>query len=347
MTGNKSGELLGVGLRALALSAALLLALPAATAISGCSSTNSYQVEDRSTGGRSRPQSAGKPGKNQYRVQKGDTLYSVAQKIGYRFDYHYLAKKNGIKPPYAIEKGQILNISDDCGGCRVHVVKSGETLYSTAFLYHTTVGKLAALNGFSVQTKLNAGQNIIVSEGKSSAWPSAKPGKTGTGSAAGTGKGSSAGSSKPVRTADDTPAPVASRSGISWRWPASGKVVRGFSVAENGNKGIPGAHDAKVVRFLDWQLAPDAPYARHLDAYRKHLALIRPDHAGDSRSPLSAAEVEKQYPDFFKMLLRHVKQGFYGHPRHGGNAGWASYRMLGIVAPSVTGRNIPGKENHL
>jgi lipoprotein NlpD len=238
MTGNKSGELLGVGLRALALSAALLLALPAATAISGCSSTNSYQVEDRSTGGRSRPQSAGKPGKNQYRVQKGDTLYSVAQKIGYRFDYHYLAKKNGIKPPYAIEKGQILNISDDCGGCRVHVVKSGETLYSTAFLYHTTVGKLAALNGFSVQTKLNAGQNIIVSEGKSSAWPSAKPGKTGTGSAAGTGKGSSAGSSKPVRTADDTPAPVASRSGISWRWPASGKVVRGFSVAENGNKGI-------------------------------------------------------------------------------------------------------------
>lgn len=116
---------------------------------------------------------------------------------------------------------------------------------------------------------------------------------------------------------------------------------------ENGNKGIPGAHDAKVVRFLDWQLAPDAPYARHLDAYRKHLALIRPDHAGDLRPPLSAAEVEKQYPEFFKMLLRHVKQGFYGHPRHGGNAGWASYRMLGIAAPSVTGRNIPGKENHL
>ena len=130
---------------------------------------------------------------------------------------------------------------------------------------------------------------------------------------------------------------------------------------ENGGKGIPGAHDAKVVRFLDWQLAPDAPYAHHLDAYRKHLALIREGggqsaarptvaangRSGDPRQPMSAAEVEKQYPDFFKMLLRHVKQGFYGHPRHGGNAGWASYRMLGIVAPSVTGRNIPGKENHL
>ena len=57
--------------------------------------------------------------------------------------------------------------------------------------------------------------------------------------------------------------------------------------------------------------------------------------------------LNKQFNKFFKMLLRHVKQGFYGHPRHGGNAGWASYRMLGIAAPSVTGRNIPGKENHL
>lgn len=238
MTGNKAGGLLTGGLRALILGAAFLLSVPAVTQLSGCSSANSYQVEDRIAGGRGKAQTAGRPGKNQYRVQKGDTLYSVAQKIGYRFDYHYLAKKNGIKPPYAIEKGQILNISDDCGGCRVHVVKSGETLYSTAFLYHTTVGRLASLNGFSVQTKLNAGQNIIVSEGKGSSWPSAKPGKTGSGTASGSGKGSSAGGSKPVRTADDTPAPVASRSGISWRWPASGKVVRGFSVAENGNKGI-------------------------------------------------------------------------------------------------------------
>ena len=236
MTGTTARELLGGGLKYLTLAAAFLLSIPAVSSLSGCSSANSYQVEDRSTGSRSRSQSSGRLGKNQYRVQKGDTLYSVSQKIGHRFDYHYLAKKNGIKPPYAIEKGQILNISDDCGGCRVHVVKSGETLYSTAFLYHTTVGRLAALNGFSVQTKLNAGQNIIVSEGKSSGWPSAKPGRTGSGSSSG--KGSSAGSSKPVRTADDTPAPVASRSGISWHWPATGKVVRGFSVAENGNKGI-------------------------------------------------------------------------------------------------------------
>ena len=103
-------------------------------------------------------------------------------------------------------------------------------------------------------------------------------------------------------------------------------------------EGIPGAHDAKVVRFIDWQLAKDAPFERDLPTYREHLAKI-----GD----LPAAEVERKFPKFFDLALKHVKLGFYGHPCHGGNAGWASYRMLGLPGPSVTGRNIPGKESHL
>lgn len=130
---------------------------------------------------------------------------------------------------------------------------------------------------------------------------------------------------------------------------------------ENCDRGVPGAHDAKVVRYIDWQLATGAPYEMHLPTYRKHLALIREGggqpsarppaaaancRAGAPRPPMSAAEVEKEFPEFFKLLLKHVKQGFYGHPRHGGNAGWASYRMLGIAGPSVTGRNIPGVANH-
>ena len=102
--------------------------------------------------------------------------------------------------------------------------------------------------------------------------------------------------------------------------------------------GIPGAHDAKVVRFIDWQLAKDAPFERDLATYREHLA---------RSANLSAAEVEKKFPKFFDLALKHVKLGFYGHPVHGGNADWASYRMLGLPGPSVTGRNIPGKENHL
>ena len=98
----------------------------------------------------------------------------------------------------------------------------------------------------------------------------------------------------------------------------------------------PGAKDAKVARFIDWQLAPDRPYEKLLPEYRKHLALSK---------GRSAAEVEKQFPDFFKILLAHVNQGYYSHPCQGGNVGFASYRLCGLS--TVTGRNIPGKENHL
>ena len=99
-----------------------------------------------------------------------------------------------------------------------------------------------------------------------------------------------------------------------------------------------GAHDANVVRYIDWQLAPGAPFERHLKTYRKHLELVK---------GMGAAEIEKKFPDFFGLILRHTKQGFYGHPNHGGNAGYISWRMFGVDAPSNVGRNVPGKKNHL
>lgn len=98
----------------------------------------------------------------------------------------------------------------------------------------------------------------------------------------------------------------------------------------------PGAKDAKVARFVDWQLAPQRPFERSLKTYREFL----PKAKG-----LSAAEVEKKFPDFFKLLLRHVNMGYYTHPCQGGNASFASYRLCGLS--TNTGRNIPGKENHL
>ncbi len=102
--------------------------------------------------------------------------------------------------------------------------------------------------------------------------------------------------------------------------------------ADNDWKGIPGGRDANVARFIDWQLAPDAPFAHDLDLYRTHLAHIK---------GRPAAEVEKDYPKFFDLVLRHVKMGYYGNPRYGGNAGYASYRMLKIAGPGCTGRDIP------
>ena len=87
-----------------------------------------------------------------------------------------------------------------------------------------------------------------------------------------------------------------------------------------------------MVRFLDWHLAPGAALAGDREMYRAHLAKAK---------GRAAAEVEKDDPKFFDLLLRHVKMGYYGNPRYGGNAGYASYRMLGIAGPGCTGRDVP------
>jgi gluconate 2-dehydrogenase gamma chain len=44
---------------------------------------------------------------------------------------------------------------------------------------------------------------------------------------------------------------------------------------------------------------------------------------------------------FFRLLVDHTMQGFYGSPRHGGNRDYVSYRILVIDYPQVIGRNRP------
>ena len=98
-----------------------------------------------------------------------------------------------------------------------------------------------------------------------------------------------------------------------------------------------GAREAKVVRFIDWQLAPGAPYERDREFYREHLA---------KNKGKTAAQIEKEDREFFKRLLEHVRQGFWGRPgNHGGNDNYVSYRLVGVPGPTCSGRNIPGKEN--
>lgn len=86
---------------------------------------------------------------------------------------------------------------------------------------------------------------------------------------------------------------------------------------------LPGARAARVVRFLDWQLAPEAPLARKRDLYRSHLPHLR---------GRSVAEIEQAYPAFFELVLSHAKLGYYGNPRYGGNADGRAFRALGYVS---------------
>ncbi len=44
--------------------------------------------------------------------------------------------------------------------------------------------------------------------------------------------------------------------------------------------------------------------------------------------------LDERKDPFFTLLITHTMEGFYGHPRHGGNRDRAGWRMLGYPGPS-------------
>jgi len=120
----------------------------------------------------------------------------------------------------------------------------------------------------------------------------------------------------------------------------------------------PGARDAGCVVFIDRQLV--GPHERYAERYRKGLAALQATAkalhlkpfeqlAWDVQTRLLEQVESNKAPkehwagidqgDFFRAVRDHTMQGFYGSPRHGGNKDYVSYRMIGIEAPRVVGRN--------
>lgn len=106
----------------------------------------------------------------------------------------------------------------------------------------------------------------------------------------------------------------------------------------------PGGSEAGVVDFIDLQLKGHYRFLQ--TAYRQGLREI--DQAARARFGKRFAELacdqqrallaEREKTAFFRMIVDHAMQGFYGDPRHGGNRDFASWRMLGIPHPPVRGR---------
>lgn len=120
----------------------------------------------------------------------------------------------------------------------------------------------------------------------------------------------------------------------------------------------PGAHDLGVVFFMDQQLA--TTYVRFQQDYRKGLAGLEEasrllfgrgfcglawNQQTELLKKLESGKVEGEMwrerspAAFFRLVRDHAMQGFYGSPRHGGNRGYGSYRMLGLDYPQIIGQN--------
>ncbi|MGL4251384.1 MAG: LysM peptidoglycan-binding domain-containing protein [Aeromonas sp.] len=198
-----------------------------------------------------------------YVVKRGDTLYSIAFNSGN--DVPSLASLNNISPPYNIYPGQQLRLdgsSASVGSSRStgsYEVRRGDTLSSIGRQFGMSAQALAQSNNLSAPYALQPGQVLNVQSGSgtqiaavtrpvtpsaqisvrpsSGARPLANPDNSGQTTPFISQKSVAAAAPKEYaqRKEQNT---TNSQSRLSWHWPAKGRVVQGFSVAEQGNKGI-------------------------------------------------------------------------------------------------------------
>ena len=98
---------------------------------------------------------------NSYTVQKGDSLYSIAQKLGTTVDE--LKKINNLTSNN-LSIGQILKIPEKIvqdDEKNIYVVKKGDSLYSIARDNNTTVNELKKINNLTSDI-LTIGQTLLL-----------------------------------------------------------------------------------------------------------------------------------------------------------------------------------------
>ncbi len=166
-----------------------------------------------------------------YTVRKGDTMFLVAYIVGK--DVKEIAALNGLKEPYNLSVGQKLKT----GKPGTETV----TVQETVEIPTEQVAYRQGANGTTFSSEGNVTGPVKAGTGAASA-PISSGVKASAGEVTTTptsGVVASAGTAPAVQaTSPTTQTASAPNSTFKWQWPATGRVVRGFSSAEGGNKGI-------------------------------------------------------------------------------------------------------------
>ena len=93
---------------------------------------------------------------NQYKVKKGDNLFSISRQ--FNIPIQELIKVNKIQEPYKIFPNQSIFIPQN----KKHIVVKGETLYSISRYYETTVFTLAKYNNIKNVNNIKVGKELII-----------------------------------------------------------------------------------------------------------------------------------------------------------------------------------------
>jgi len=191
-----------------------VLLLTVALGVVGCASTGQAPVEDKSLNPSSRPRPAAQPPKpaaapgGTYRVQRGDTLYSIAFRNG--VDVRELAEWNSIEAPYTIYPGRELRLSPR-NATRPPVAAAPPR-----------AAPPPTANASTPPTKPVAAQ------------PTPPP-STSAGTPSHVGSPTS---TPPSGVTPPPPPPPETTGDVAWRWPADGQVVGGYVAGDPMKQGI-------------------------------------------------------------------------------------------------------------
>ncbi len=200
--------------------------------ISACSGPRLYSIFDGVSGG-SGSRSATRAGPGQYVVRRGDTVYRIATVNG--VPMRLLIQANGLKPPYALQVGQVLRLPDR----PTHTVKRGETVYRIAQTRGADMSALVRINDLAPPYTIHIGQVLLLpgSTGNPPSSPAPAVAAAPPSAAPAAGESAPAAAPPPQATAIPQPPP---RQGRGLDWPVRGRVVVPYGSVAKGmcNDGI-------------------------------------------------------------------------------------------------------------
>ena len=183
-----------------------------------------------------------------YTVAPGDTLYSIA--FAHGMDVRTLAAQNDIPAPYTLHPGQVLKLQlPQAAGA---TVAAGTTAMAAASAAPATPPASPVFGPVTTQSMSANGVAPAESAAAATTAPAFGPVTTQNMTSGGVAPASSSAAmaeapsataiappvpAAPVAATTPTPPPGATRTvaGITWRWPASGKVVGGFKAGLGGD----------------------------------------------------------------------------------------------------------------
>jgi|JI10StandDraft_1071094.scaffolds.fasta_scaffold53103_4 murein DD-endopeptidase MepM/ murein hydrolase activator NlpD len=154
-------------------------------------------------------------------VEPGQTLFDISRR--YQTPLDAIIAENRLRPPYALEVGQILQLPD----ANVYTVRRGETFWTVAEKFSIDPHSFATLNRLSKPYALMEGQEVVLPAGAT-----AKTAAVQRTPAQKARSGARVASAPPPSVSQ---APIDTPAG-RFIWPVSGKMLQGFGPMANGQR---------------------------------------------------------------------------------------------------------------